>query len=180
MCIRDRSQCRVTEMAVFEVRPLHFDHNTHAWGHQRAKFVSFLPHVRGVSNKKQGNISLLATGLKLCRFFLYLPKNEKTLGDTSLELTAPLWSLRNLFFANSSGGTTLGENVSNKSCRAFDYLWNDISFINLASKLRRKSKNEAWGVYQFRWFLRILEYLSGMNRHGGIFEKNISDKSCRG
>ena len=45
--------------------------------------------VCGVSNKNHENISLLATALKLYTFFLYLPKNEKTPRDTSLEVTAP-------------------------------------------------------------------------------------------
>ena len=92
-----------------------------------------------VSNKNHENISLLATALKLYTFFLYLPKNEKTQGDTSLDVTGPLWSLRNpgiRFSRIFQGDETLGENVSNKNCRAFNYLQNDISFFILTLKLR--------------------------------------------
>jgi len=81
--------------------------------------------VCGVSHKNHENISLRATALKLYTFFLYLPKNEKTPGDTSLEVTVPLWSLRNLgirFSRIFQGDETLGENVSNENCRASNYL----------------------------------------------------------
>ena len=41
---------------------------------------------------KQQNISMLATGVKLCKLFTRSLWNVKTPGDTLPEVSAPLWS----------------------------------------------------------------------------------------
>jgi len=90
------------------------------------------------------------TALKFLRLFLYSPMNIKTAGNISLEVTALCGAFevcfsRILWRAEREGGG----NVSNKSCKAFNYRKNGAPFIDLAQNLRLES---------FKWKRRIGDF----------------------
>jgi len=128
--------------------------------------------VRGVSVKY---ISLLDTVLEFCKLFHGLPMNIKTSGDTSLEVTALLWSLWNSLFGDIVKSWEVGENVSNKRCRILNMVY------HLLTELKNWGWNRLNGNEESKFFgvFRVLRYLGRIIGQSGIFRENASDESCK-